>query len=151
MYNEREKKQSIFFSSLSIRRAGGAKGTFIMRRVAFLSASVVFLHLSWGQRGGDKRSGAWESQVTNTVGQEGGRQGFVPLPPLPHRSYTLPLKPKVRYTFGNCQRPVFSHGVSQHKHKITNLWKFELNWSSKLRGNDERKKLPCCTNLCAFR
>ena len=37
-------------------------------------------------------------------------------------------------TIGNCQRPVFSLGVSQHMHKITNVWKFELNWSSKLRG-----------------
>ena len=35
-------------------------------------------------------------------------------------------------TFGNYQKPVFSLGVSQHMHKITNLWKFELNWSSKL-------------------
>ena len=26
-------------------------------------------------------------------------------------------------TIGNCQRPVFSLGVSQHKHKITKLWK----------------------------
>ena len=34
-------------------------------------------------------------------------------------------------TFGNCQRPVFSLAVSQHMHKITNLWKFELNRSSK--------------------
>ena len=24
-------------------------------------------------------------------------------------------------TFGNCRRPVFSLGVSQHMHKITNL------------------------------
>ena len=46
---------------------------------------------------------------------------------------------KGRYTFRNCQRPVFSLRVSQHKHKITSLWKFELNWSSKLRENDERK------------
>ena len=29
-------------------------------------------------------------------------------------------------TIGNCQRLVFSLGVSQHIHKITNLWKFEL-------------------------
>ena len=36
-------------------------------------------------------------------------------------------------TIGNCQRPVFSLGVSQHMHTITNLWKFELNRSSKLR------------------
>ena len=35
-------------------------------------------------------------------------------------------------TFGNCQRPVFSLGVSQHMHKITNQWKFWLNyWSCK--------------------
>ena len=42
-------------------------------------------------------------------------------------------------TIGNCQWTVFSLGVSQHMHKITNLWKFELNWSSKLRDNNERK------------
>ena len=48
---------------------------------------------------------------------------------------------KGRYTIGNCQRPVFSLGVSQNMHKITNLWKFQLswNWSSKLRDNNERK------------
>ena len=40
---------------------------------------------------------------------------------------------------GGCQRPVFSLGVSQHMHKITNLWKFELNWSSKLQENNEEK------------
>ena len=54
-------------------------------------------------------------------------------------------------TIGNCQNPVFSFGVSQHVHKITNLWKFELDWSSKLRDNYERKKHPCHTKLCAFR
>ena len=31
---------------------------------------------------------------------------------------------------GNCQRPVFSLGVSQPMHKITNLGQFELDWSS---------------------
>ena len=41
--------------------------------------------------------------------------------------------------FGNCQRPVFSLGVSQHMHKITSLWQFGLNRSSKLWENDERK------------
>ena len=41
--------------------------------------------------------------------------------------------------FGNCHRPVFSLGVSQHMHKITNLWKFELNLLSKLRDNSGRK------------
>ena len=48
-------------------------------------------------------------------------------------------------------RPVFSLAVSQHMHKITNLWKFELNWSSKLRDNNGRKKHPCHKKLCAFR
>ena len=41
-------------------------------------------------------------------------------------------------TFGNWQRPVFSLAVSQHLHKITNLWKFELNWISKLRDVNGR-------------
>ena len=27
-------------------------------------------------------------------------------------------------TFGNCQNPVLSLGVSLHMHKMTNLWKF---------------------------
>ena len=49
---------------------------------------------------------------------------------------------KGRYTFGYCQRPVFSLGVSQHRHKITSLWKFGLNRSSKLRENYETKKTP---------
>ena len=43
-------------------------------------------------------------------------------------------------TMGNCQRPVFWLGVSQHMHKITNLWKFRLNRSSSLRDKNERKK-----------
>ena len=46
---------------------------------------------------------------------------------------------KGRYLFGYCQRPVFSLGVSTYNHKITSLWKFGLNSSSKLRENDERK------------
>ena len=46
---------------------------------------------------------------------------------------------KALYTFGNCQRPVFSLGVSHHNHKITSLWKCGLNRSSKLRKNDESK------------
>ena len=58
---------------------------------------------------------------------------------------------KAMHTFGNCQRPVFSLGVSQHMHQISNLCKFELNWSSKLRESEERKKHPCWMNLCAFR
>ena len=59
---------------------------------------------------------------------------------------------KTRDTICYCQKPVFSIGVSQHMHKITNLWKFELNRSSKLRDNIERKnKTICHTKLCAFR
>ena len=43
---------------------------------------------------------------------------------------------KGRHTIGNCQRPVFSLGVSHHSHKITILWKFGLNQLSKLRENE---------------
>ena len=31
---------------------------------------------------------------------------------------------KGMHTFGNCQKPGFSLGVSQHMHIVTNLWKF---------------------------
>ena len=51
-------------------------------------------------------------------------------------------------TIGNCQRPLFSLGVSQHMHKITNLWKFEPNRSSKLRDNNEIKKNALVTRSC---
>ena len=64
--------------------------------------------------------------------------------------FLLNLKP-VDTIGNNCQRPVFSLCVSQHIHKITNLWKFELDWSLELRDNYERKKHPCHTKLCAFR
>ena len=49
-------------------------------------------------------------------------------------------------TIGNCQRPVFSLGVSQHKHKITNPVK---KFSLKLRYNNERK-IPFLHEVCAF-
>ena len=50
--------------------------------------------------------------------------------------------------FGNCQRPVFSPGVSQHMRKITSLWKFELiNWTLKLQENDERKNILVVLNI----
>ena len=54
----------------------------------------------------------------------------------------LPLK--ALDTFGNCQRPVFLLDVYSilKMHRITNLWKFELNWSSKLQDNNEEKKHP---------
>ena len=54
-------------------------------------------------------------------------------------------------TIGNCQRLAFVVGVSQHMHKITHLWKFELNRSPNLQDNNERKNHPCHTKLCAFR
>ena len=51
---------------------------------------------------------------------------------------------KTVYTIGNCQTPVFSLGVSQHMHKITNLWKFELDRSSELQDNYEKKNTLVC-------
>ena len=54
-------------------------------------------------------------------------------------------------TLVNCQSLAFTVGVSQHMHKIRNLWTFELNWSSNLRDNNERKKHHCHTKLFAFR
>ena len=44
-------------------------------------------------------------------------------------------------TFGNCHRPVFLLGVSQHMHKTKHLWKFELKWASKLWDNNGRNTL----------
>ena len=56
----------------------------------------------------------------------------------PYKIITI-SKAKTLDTIGYCQRPVFSLAVSQHMHKITNLWKFELNWSLKLQDNNGRK------------
>ena len=72
--------------------------------------------------------------------------------PLDNTVYRkCPMALKAVDTIGNCQSLAFTVGVSQHMHKITNLWKFELNRSSNLRDNNERKKHPCHTKLCAFR
>ena len=50
-------------------------------------------------------------------------------------------------TIGYCQKPVSSLGVSQHMHTNTKPVKdFELNWSSKLRDNHERKNTPVSRN-----
>ena len=54
-------------------------------------------------------------------------------------------------TIGNCQRPVFSLGVSQHMHKITNLWKFELNWLSKLRDKNKIKNTLVTRSCVRFK
>ena len=48
-----------------------------------------------------------------------------------------------------CQIPVFSLGVSQHNHKITNLLKYKLNQSSKLRDNE--RKTPLSHEVVCFR
>ena len=55
-----------------------------------------------------------------------------------HWEYIFTQIKKTLDTISKCHRPVFSFGVSQHMHNITNLWKFELNRSSKLRDNNER-------------
>ena len=49
---------------------------------------------------------------------------------------------KVLDTFGNCQRLVFSLGVFQHMHKITNLLNLDsVGHRSQLRENNERKNI----------
>ena len=53
-------------------------------------------------------------------------------------------------TIGNCQRLTFTVCVSQHMHKITNLWKFELNRSSNLRDMNERKTPLSHDGVCIF-
>ena len=68
----------------------------------------------------------------------------------PHGDYILLIVPHIKKqyalktldTIDNCYTPVFSLGVSQHMHEITNLLKFELNWLSKSRDNNGRKKHP---------
>ena len=52
---------------------------------------------------------------------------------------SVPVPLKAVDTIGNCQRLAFTVCVPQYMHKITNLWKFELNRSSKLRNNSARK------------
>ena len=50
-------------------------------------------------------------------------------------------------TIGNCQRSVFSLGVSQHMHTITTLWELELKRFSKWRDENGRKNTfvtPSC-------
>ena len=53
---------------------------------------------------------------------------------LPYPSQFLVRKSKDQHKIKNWgnSRPIFSLGVARHMHKITNLWKFELNWLSKL-------------------
>ena len=65
----------------------------------------------------------------------------------PHQHSRLSIEPlKAGYTRSDCQRTVSAHGVSmvypniQCTHKITNLWKFRLNWLSTWQENIEREK-----------
>ena len=51
---------------------------------------------------------------------------------------------------GNCQKLVFALGVSLLIQQITSLWKFGLNWLSKLQENSERKN-RVAQNVCAIR
>ena len=70
---------------------------------------------------------------------------------LPHKC--MLLKTLDMDTIGNCQRPVFPLipvYLNIYMHKITNMWKFELNRLLKLRENNERNN-PCHTKLCAIR
>ena len=92
----------------------------------------------------------WRWWFVNTAALEGHRESGstcsvpcedVPDTPREKKKNITGMHLKALYTFGNCQWPVFPLGVSHRKHKITSLWKFELNRSSKLRENDERKNI----------
>ena len=63
------------------------------------------------------------------------------------RGYNL----KALHTFSNCQRPVFSCGVSQHMHRTVHLWQFDSIGCRFWRDNNGRKKYNCHTKSCAFR
>ena len=62
-----------------------------------------------------------------------------------------PVPLKTLDIIGYCRRPVFWLGLFQHMHKITNLWNIELNWSTKLQYNSERKKTPLSHKVVCFR
>ena len=56
---------------------------------------------------------------------------------------------KIVDTIGNCQRPVFSLGVSNHTH-VHKINKFELNSSLKLRDNNGEKNTLVDTWSCVL-
>ena len=66
------------------------------------------------------------------------------------KDHSCILSLKTVDTVGSCQRPVFSLGVSKHMHKITNLLKFELNWSSMLRDVNEIKNTLVTHEVVCF-
>ena len=53
-------------------------------------------------------------------------------------------------TTGYCQRPVFSFGVSQHMHKITNLWKLGFNIGRRSCEIIIEEKTPCSHEVVCF-
>ena len=58
---------------------------------------------------------------------------------------------KVLDTFGLVVEDQYFHSAYPNlMHKTTNLWKFGLNWSSKLQENNG-KSIDAQINLCAFR
>ena len=48
---------------------------------------------------------------------------------------------KTVYAIGNFQRPDLLPTVYEHIHKVTNLWKFELDWSSETRSKKKKKMM----------
>ena len=49
-----------------------------------------------------------------------------------------------------CQRPVFSLGVSQHMHKVTNLWKFSRPFGHRSCKRIMKEKAPLLHNFVCF-
>ena len=53
-------------------------------------------------------------------------------------------------TIGNFQRPVFSLGESQHMHKITNLWRFELDCEITMKEKTPLSHKVVCWQMLDF-
>ena len=78
----------------------------------------------------------FHSQISSRVPLEKGRGFLSPSLSLSiMRTQVNGNALKARDTVGNCQRPVFSLGVSKQMQTITNLYNFGFNWASKLREN----------------
>ena len=89
-------------------------------------------HIETRPKRTDRECGCeWVPCPDDQRGQETihGKQERTALPLLKIKKNHL----KALDLFGNFQRPVISLGISQHLHYNTNLWKFRLNWSSKLQ------------------
>ena len=68
---------------------------------------------------------------------------------ISNRRYFTPLFSMLKTidTFSNV-KDQYSHLVCLDMHKITNLWKFGLIWSSKLRENNERNNTIVTKCVC---